>query len=107
MVFDAGKVFEDMLTAAGSELSSDWSEVNSCVMQAFEGERQALEAIALARIAGEIDDDDMRSHLEDEEKVLKAALLSCKVRAKASAQRAVNAAMKVLNDAIRLALFPL
>ena len=46
----------------------------------------------------------MKSQLDDEKEALKAALLVCEVKAKVAAQKAANAAIKVLTDAIKAAL---
>ena len=64
----------------------------------------AIEAIAQARLTGEIDDDDVKSQLADEKDTLRAALLACKVKGKVAAQKAANAAIKVLADAIKATL---
>ncbi|SFB65267.1 hypothetical protein [Azotobacter beijerinckii] len=104
MAFDIEEVLDGMLDAAAGVLSAEWPKVRACVKTALEEERDALEAIAKARLNGEIDDDEMNSQLKDEKETLKAALLVCKVKGKIAAQKAANAAIKVLSDAIKAAL---
>jgi hypothetical protein len=104
MAFDSGEVLDGMLSAAGGILSKEWPNVRACVETAWEEERDAIEAIAQARLTGEIDDDDVKSQLADEKDTLSAALLVCKVKGKVAAQKAVNAAIKVLADAIKAAV---
>lgn len=104
MVFDIGEVLDGMLGAAGEVLSVEWPKVQGCAKTAFEEERDVLEAIAKARLEDEIDDDEMKSQLEDEKETLQAALLVCRVKGKIAAQKAANAAIKVLSDAIKAAL---
>lgn len=104
MDFDIAKVFDGMIGAAGDVLSAEWPKVQACVKAAFKDEQNALEAIAKARLDGEIDDEDTKSQLDDEQDALKVALLACNVKGKVTAQKAANAAIKVLSDAIYAAL---
>ena len=104
MAFDIEEILDGMLGAAAGVLSSEWPKVQACVKRVFEEERSALETIAKARLDGEIDDVELKSQLADEQEVLKAALLVCKLKGKLAAQKAVNAALTVLSEAIKSAL---
>ncbi len=104
MKFDIEETGKNMLAAAAGVLTGEWPGIQACVTKAFEEEQEALAAIAQARLAGEINDDQMWSQLDDEKDVLTASLLACKVRTKAAAQKAINAALKALTDAIQVAL---
>ena len=104
MSFDIEKIIGDMISAVSSVTSDEWPGVEECVKKAFNEEKDALADIAKARLKKEIDDEDMKSHLEDEKVALEAALLACQVKAKLMAQNAANAAVDVFKDAIRLAL---
>ena len=104
MEFDIDKTLGDMLDAISGVITEDWPKVKSCVNRALQDEKDALEAMAKARLDGEIDDEDMKSQLADEKEALKAALLVCKIKAKAMAQKAANAAIEVLAGAIKAAL---
>ena len=76
----------------------------SYIKNALSQEKEALEEIARARIAGEITAEEMNSHVDDEKLVMKASLLACRVKGKAIAQKATNAAIKVFTDAVKAAL---
>jgi hypothetical protein len=104
MGFDIGKVFDGMLGATSEVLTAEWPKVQACVKAALQDELDALDAIAKARLDGEIDDAEMASHLADEKETLQVALLACRVKGKVAAQKAANAAIKVLSDAIDAAL---
>lgn len=104
MAFNIGEVLGGMADAIGKVLGTEWPKVRTCAKAALKDERDALEEIAKARINGEIDDAEMKSQLDDEKEALKAALLVCEVKAKVAAQKAANAAIKVLTDAIKAAL---
>jgi hypothetical protein len=104
MAFDTKAVLADMASAIQGVVTKDWPKLRTCAKEALEDERQALESLAKSRLAGEIDDDELKSEVADEKDTLKAALLSCEVGAKVTAQKAANAALKVFSDAIKLAL---
>lgn len=104
MAFDADKTLQDMIKAISGVLSGEWPAIKSCVERALEKEKEAIAKIAKARLKNQIDDDDMRRHLEDRKLVLEAALLACQVTAKMAAQNAANAAIDVLSKAIKAAL---
>ena len=103
MAFDIGEVLKQMISAAGDVLAKEGPIIKGCVKAAFEQEKDALEEIAQARLEGEIDDDDLKSQIADEEDTLKAALLACKVKGKVAAQKAANAAIKVFTGALETA----
>jgi ribosome-binding ATPase YchF (GTP1/OBG family) len=104
MAFDIEVVLGEMLSAFSKVMSAEWPKIQECAKAAFQEEREALEAIAIARVNSEINDQEMKSQLGDEKLVLEASLLACKVKSKAATQKAINAAMKVLSDAIKAAL---
>lgn len=104
MAFDIGAVLKDMTATASDMLSTEGPRVKECVKKAIEAEKDALDEIAKARIAGEITVDDMKSQIANEKDALKAALLVCQVKGKLAAQKAVNAAIKVFIDAVKVAL---
>ena len=104
MSFDMDKTVADMGSAAAAVLGGEWGKVKDCVEKALDDEKEALKAIADARIAGEINDAEMKSQMEDEKVALKAALLVCKIKAKLTVQKTVNAALNVLQGAIKAAL---
>lgn len=104
MAFNIDRTVDEMLAAIAETITEGWPKIGACARKAIEDEKFAIEQIALARISGEINDDDMRSQLEDEKEVLKAALLGCQVGAKVLAQKAANAAIDALKTAIGTAL---
>lgn len=104
MSFDIDSTIGDMISAMSEVISGEWPNVKDCIKLALQDEKHALADIARARLDNEIDDEDMKSQLEDEKIALEAALLACQVRAKVMAQKAANAAIDVLKEAISLAL---
>ena len=104
MKFDIQETGKNMLAAAAGVLTGEWPGIQACVTKAFQDEQAALAKIAEARLAGTINDDELKSQLEDEKETLTAQLLVCQVKTKVAAQQAINAALKVLTDALQVAL---
>jgi hypothetical protein len=104
MSFDIDATIKDMGSAAVAVLAGEGPKLKACISKALEDEKEALKAIADARIAGEITAAEMKDQIADEGEALKAALLVCKVKGKVAAQKAANAALKVLEKAVRAAL---
>jgi hypothetical protein len=104
MAFDIDRTIKDMGSAAAAVLAGEAPKVKDCLNKALQDEKEALQAIADARIAGEITAAEMKLQIADEREALKATLLVCKVKGKVAAQKAANAALKVLQDAVRVAL---
>lgn len=102
--FNIEQTAKDMLAAVAGVLKGEWPGIQSCVTKALSDEKDALAAIAQARLDGDIDDAEMQSQLEDEKEALTAALLVCQVKTKVAAQQAVNAAINVLTTAITTAI---
>lgn len=104
MTFDIDETIDGMVAAISGVISGDLAGVKDCIEKALAEEKEALSDIAIARINDDITDEDMEAHLEDEKVALEAALLVCKVKAKVMAQKAANAAIDVLKEAISAAL---
>lgn len=104
MSFNIENTIKDMASAISGIISGDWPDIKDCVEKALDDEKEALSDIAEARLNDDIDDEDMKSHLDDEKIALEAALLACKVKAKVMAQNAANAAIDVLKQAIKAAI---
>lgn len=104
MSFDINQTLDNMATAIAGVMAGEWPKIKDCMEKALQDEKEALEDIAMSRLSGEIDDEGMKSQLEDEKEALRAALLACKVKAKVAAQEAANAAIGVLADAIKAAV---
>lgn len=104
MAFDINGTLDGMLKAGLGVLTGELPGLGDCVKQALLEEKDALKAIAEARLKGEINDDQMKSELEDEVETLEAAILACKVKAEAAAQKAVQAMLKFFQDAVKAAL---
>jgi|GEM_PF-3381906 hypothetical protein len=104
VAMDMDKVWQDMTAAVATVLNKEWGKAGACVQDALQQEQGALGRIAKERLAGTIDDAQMRRLLEDEKDALKVALLACEVQGKKLVEAAANAATDALVAAIRTTL---
>lgn len=104
MNMNVDSLISDMIGTAGNVAQSEGKNVFDCIQSVFENERDALKSLCDARLAGEIDDAVFNQELEREKSVLEGELLTAQIMSKAGVQRAVNAAMNVLQEAIQSVL---
>jgi hypothetical protein len=104
MSFDINTIINNMKNAAAGAVKDELEDIPAYLNQIFENEKEALKNLAEARLAGEISDKEFQNELTREKKVLEAEMLTISIMTKAVAQKAINAAMNVLVDAVRLAI---
>jgi len=104
MAFDINKVLSSMQAAAVDAVKDDVDNIPAYLLQIFENQKEALTDLAEARLSGEISEQIFHKELEREAKVLETEMLTISIMTKAIAQKAINAAMNVLKDAIKLSL---
>jgi hypothetical protein len=104
MSFDINSILNNMKNAAVDAVKDDVENIPDYLRQIFENEKAALAALAEARLTEQITDEELQNELKREKKVLEAEMLTIRIMTKAIAQKAINAAMNVLTDAIKLAL---
>lgn len=104
MPFDINTVLNNMKDAAIDAVKDEVETIPGYLIQVFENEKDSLYYLAEARIIGVISEEEFLSELEREKKVLEVQMLTISIMTKAIAQKAINAAMNALKDAIRLAL---
>ena len=104
MKFDIDEVLSEMLAAIKGTVEDNWSEVKSTANQIFQRKRERLELLAELRIKGEISQEKFESRLSDEKLIVEAELHAIAVISKAIAQKAANAAMEILEKAVKTAI---
>jgi hypothetical protein len=104
VAFDIGEVLKEMIAAAGKVIGAEAPKVKDCVKAAIKDEKDALRSIARARLAKKIDDDGVKEHIAEEKEALKVALLVCQIQGKVATQKAINAALRVFNKALKAAV---
>jgi len=104
MSFDINSVLNSMKNAAVDAVKDDIGSTADFLKKIFENEKDALEVLAEARITGEITDKEFQNELEREKKVFEVEMLTISIMTKAIAQKAANAAIEVLENAVKMTI---
>ncbi len=103
--FNIDNILGDMLEAAKGVIAGEWKKVKAIAETFLESKKKRLLMLAEYRIQKKITDEEFRSFLDDEKQMFGSELAALKLISKAMAQKAANAALDVLYEAIR-ALIP-
>lgn len=104
MSFDFEATFESMVSAAQTELLEDTEQIRNQMKQILEDEKERLKLIAAIKLDPTATDAEFDTALENEKNVLENAALALEIQVRATAQQAINAAINVLNTALRAAV---
>jgi len=104
MSIDIDAVISDMLSAIKKSVDADWNDIRGYAKQILENEKETISELADQRLKGEITEEELTSELKDEKDTIEAELKAIQVMTKAMAQRAANAAIDILLNAIRSVL---
>jgi hypothetical protein len=104
MSFDISAVLGDMADAVTSIVKDDAGKIGGYAKTIMENEKEALEELALARLAGEISEEEFNDEIDREKKVVEAELLTLEIMTEAMAQKAVNTALDIFAKAVKIAL---
>ena len=104
MAFDINEALANMLGTIKTSVGENWSDVKSTINEFMQSRKERLELLADMRIQGQIDDDDLKSRLDDEKLLLNSELHNVAIISKEIAQNAANAAIGVLQKTILAAI---
>ena len=104
MEFDINEVLAGMASAVKDAVEENWNVAKSAVNQFLQNRKERLELLADLRISGDISQKRFESRLEDEKLIAEAEFHAIAVITKATAQKAANAAIKVLEDAVSVVI---
>jgi hypothetical protein len=104
MNFDINEVLANMLSAIKETVDDNWDEVKNTANQFLQRKKERLELLAELRISNELSQEKFESRLADEKLITEAELHAIAVISKAIAQKATNAAMDVLEKAVKIAI---
>jgi hypothetical protein len=100
MSFNSETVAADMLSAMKKVLSNYWPKAKSIAEQIMANRKKRMKLLEELYLKGEITTSEFKSRLEDETTICEAEIEALKVVVKALAQKALNAAIAVLINAI-------
>ncbi|MCP3923900.1 MAG: hypothetical protein GY714_15080 [Desulfobacterales bacterium] len=104
MSFDMGNVLKDMVGSVSDVVSDESGNIAGDTKSIFERQKALMEELALALIDGLIDQEEFDEELQREKKVIEAELLTLQVMTKVMVQEAVNVAMNVFVNAVKVAI---
>jgi len=104
MSFDIDRVLGDMAGTIAGTVKGGSNDIKGAVLEILNAERETLKDLADALLRNEIDDAIFQREIEREKKVIEAELLTVQIMTKALVQRAVNAAIEVLVNSVKLAV---
>ena len=105
MNFDINETLSQMLGAIKQTVGENWPQAKSAMNDFFQSRRSRIELLADFRIRKLITEEEFQSRLEDEKLLLNSELHVIAIISKAMAQNAANAAIDILNKAVK-ALIP-
>ena len=100
MAFDINEILAEMLGSIKTTVADNWSVVKDTANAFLQSKKDRLELLASLRLQNEISKEFFLKRLEDEKKILESELHSVAIITKAIAQRAANAAIDVLDNAV-------
>lgn len=104
MNFDINTVISDMALAIKGEIGENWDKVKATANQFLQNKKERFALLAELRISGDLSQEKFKSRLNDEKLVAEAELNALAVISKAIAQNAANAAIGVLEKAVKTAI---
>jgi hypothetical protein len=104
MKFDINEVIAEMVAAVKDVVGENWNEVLTVANQFLQNRKERLELLAELRISGDITKKRFESRLKDETLIAEAEFHAIAVISKAIAQKAANAVMEVLENAVKTAI---
>jgi len=103
MSLDIGNVFKEMAAAAGNALQGGAGSLGGEVLSVLDKNRESLAELAAAYSSGDINEEEFDVELQREKAILEAEMLSLEIAPKSAVQKAMNAAMDTLKQAVNKA----
>ncbi|MDR0970687.1 MAG: hypothetical protein LBM67_09150 [Lentimicrobiaceae bacterium] len=104
MNFDFGAVLAKMLTAMKNVFLADWGNVRATSEKFMQEHEESLQRLTDDRLNKRITEEEYEQYLRDEFTILEAQIKALKVVRTATTQKAINAALEVLERAIKGAI---
>jgi hypothetical protein len=104
MSFEIDEVIGDMAEAIKGSVKEDWPDTKEVVKQFLDRRKERMKLIAELILKGTLTVESAKPYLDIEKKLLEMEILGVSIITKAMAQNAANKAMKVLVEAIKVAL---
>ncbi len=93
-------LYKDMLDTALNVVGDEAQQMSGPLQRALNAQKASIQALAEAKLNGEISESEFIAELEREKAILEVELITLEIIAKATVQKAINAAMSCLTSAL-------
>ena len=93
-------LYKDMLDTALNVVGDEAQQMSGPLQRALNAQKASIQALAEAKLNGEISESEFIAELEREKAILEIELITLEIIAKATVQKAINAAMSCLTSAL-------
>ena len=93
-------LYKDMLDTALNVVGEEAQQMSGPLQKALNAQKASILALAEAKLNGEISESEFIAELEREKAILEVELITLEIIAKATVQKAINAAMSCLTSAL-------
>lgn len=100
MKFEINEVLADMLGAIKKTAKDNWDLLKSTANEFMQSRKLRLELLVSLRLENQISQEFFEARLKDEKDILQSELHAVAVISKATAQKAANAAITVLENTV-------
>lgn len=104
MRLDIGNLFKEMATTAGATLQDESGNISADILSVLDKNKESIAELVVARSNGDINEEDFNIELQREKAILEAEMISLEIVSKSAVQKALNAAMDTLTNAVKMAI---
>jgi len=96
-------LFKEMAKTAGETLQGESGNLGGEVLLILDKNRESIAELVKARSNGDINEEEFNVELQREKAILEAEMFSLEIVSKSAVQKAMNAAMDTLTNAVEMA----
>lgn len=102
MNLNIGDLFKEMAMSAGKTLEGESENLDDEVLAVLDRNKESITELVEARTNGDINEEDFNIELQREKAILEAQMISLEIVSRSAVQKAMNAAMDTLTNAVKI-----
>lgn len=102
MNLNIGDLFKEMAMSAGKTLEGESENLDDEVLAVLDRNKESITELVEARTNGDINEEDFNIELQREKAILEAEMISLEIVSRSAVQKAMNAAMDTLTNAVKI-----
>jgi len=103
MNLDIGNLLKEMAATAGETLQGESKNFGEYVLAALDSNKEIIAELVAAYSKGDINEEEFNLEVQREKAILEAEMISLQLVSKSAVQKAMNAAMNTLTNAVNMA----